>query len=381
MHDHSPQSQPPDRNDHLDEVAFQRDLLDWFAANRRPLPWREEYDPYHVWISEIMAQQTQMSRVTPYFERFVTRFPDPASLAAAHEDEVLKLWEGLGYYSRARNLMRAAKVVASEHGGRFPDDPAAVAALPGIGPYTAGAILSVAFNQPRTAVDANVERVFARLFDLDKPVKEKATKAFIHETADRLRPEGRARDFNQALMEFGALVCTPKNPACVECPVKRHCLGFARGTQLERPVSAKGVQIVRITMASGVLIHGGRLYIQKRRPDDVWPGLWEFPGGVVETGETPERALVREYAEECAVAVDPAGKAGVIKYSYTRYRVTLHGYFCRFSGDFRQPELLAADEGRFVSPAELDGYAFPSGHRRLIETIRSDVRLAALLAE
>ena len=367
----------------FDIAGFRARLLDWFAANARDLPWRRTLEPYQVWLSEVMLQQTQMERAVGYFERFLRRFPDINSLALAHEDEVLKLWEGLGYYSRARNLLCAARVVLDEHGGVFPATHEAIRALPGVGPYTAGAVMSVAYNDPRPAVDANVERVLARVLDIDRPVAEPTVKRRILAAAWELLPLDSARAFNQGLMELGALVCAPRAADCPRCPVSAFCLARVRGTVAERPVPRPRPELIRVDMACGVLVTGGLVFIQKRRPDDVWPGLWEFPGGVLEPGEGPEQAMVREYREETELAVRPAGKIAVVRSSYTRYRITLHGFFCQAEPG-QDPacghRLHEAVEARLVRPRELSAFAFPSGHARLLARLLTDVRLAGLLA-
>lgn len=357
--------------------TFTNALLDWFETNRRDLPWRRTYDPYHVWVSEIMAQQTQMDRVVPYFERWVERFPDVHALSLAREDEVLKLWEGLGYYSRARNLLRAAREIVESHDARFPDDPAAIRALPGIGEYTAGAIASIAFNRPVPCIDANVMRVFARLENLgfeagSRELREKAAQCVL-----RFMPKDRPREFNQALMELGALVCSRK-AECDLCPVQPCCSAHRENIVFERPLPKPGKNVIHIEMATGVLVHEGQVLIQKRKPDDVWPGLWEFPGGCVEPGETPEQALRREYLEETELAVEPGEKLAVVKYAYTKYRVTMHCYLCKAAGSVA-PVFHEAVEGRFVRPRELSNYAYPAGHRKLLERIHDDLRLSALI--
>jgi len=374
---------PASLSEAVDAVSFRRALLGWFQVNARDLPWRRTLDPYHVWLSEIMLQQTQMDRAVGYFERFLDRFPDVRSLDAASEDEVLKLWEGLGYYSRARNLRKAARVVMEQHQGVFPRSHAEIRGLPGVGPYTAGAIASVAYNEPVPAVDANVLRVFARVLDIGEPVAEPAVRRRIESAAAELLDPHNARAFNQALMELGALVCQPRRPNCPACPIALFCLARARGSAEARPVLKPRPAVIRIEMACGVLASRGRLFIQKRRPDDVWPGLWEFPGGVMEPGETPEEALVRELCEETELAVRPVGKIAVLRSSYTRYRITLHGFFCRPAPGVdleARYRLNEATEARFVPPADLAGFAFPSGHARLVAKLLADLRLAAFLA-
>jgi len=368
----------------IDGASFRRALLDWFSANARDLPWRRTLDPYQIWLSEIMLQQTRMDRAVGYFERFLERFPDIASLDAAGEDEVLKLWEGLGYYSRARNLRRAARQVMERHGGTFPRAHKDIRALPGVGPYTAGAIVSVAYNEPLPAVDANVLRVFSRLLDLDEPVAVPAIRRRIEAAVAKLLDPLDARGFNQALMELGALVCAPRAPRCPACPLELFCLARERGTQEVRPVLRPGPEIIRIGMACGVLASRGRLYIQKRRPDDVWPGLWEFPGGVLEQGETPEQALVREVREETGLDVRPSGRIAVVRSSYTRYRITLHGFFCQLEARVDPESALSlneATEARFVTPEEISRFAFPSGHSRLVAKVLADLRLESFLAD
>lgn len=365
----------------LDAPALARSLLDWFAAERRDLPWRRTYDPYHVLVSEIMLQQTQMDRAVAYFERWVARFPDLESLARASEDEVLRLWEGLGYYNRARSLLAAARELVRGHGGRVPEDDAALRALPGIGPYTAGAVLSVAFNRPEPAVDANVERVLARLTNLELPLSNARAKEFVRTTARALIPRGRARDFNQALMELGALVCLPRNPRCAACPWQESCVAHGLGLAGERPVARPAKEIFRVNMASGLLLRRGRVFIQKRKPGDVWPGLWEFPGGVLEAGETPEQALVREFFEETDLAVRPLSPVTVVRYSYTRYRVTLHAFYCADAEAMAEPVLREAVDGRFVRPGDLADFAFPAGHRRVIACVLQDPRLEKYLTD
>lgn len=342
-------------------------LLAWFAENQRPLPWRQNYEPYQVWIAEIMGQQTQMERVAEYFNRWMQLFPDVATLARAPEQAVLKAWEGLGYYSRAHNIRRTAQVLLEEHEGQIPQDEQTLLALPGIGPYTAAAILSIGFNRPFPLVDANVERVFARLQDLDEPVKGTAGKKAVRELAALFLERDAPRAFNQALMELGALVCTPKNPECRFCPLTPHCLALTRDTVALRPVLSKRPGRIDISMACGIIERHGLIYIQQRLENDIWGGLWEFPGGRLEEGETPAQAATREILEETGWQVRLKNSYRTVIHYYTRYRVTLHSFFCSLeAGQSLEPTLTAASRHAWVDKATLLQYPFPAGHRQLV---------------
>jgi A/G-specific adenine glycosylase len=356
-------------------------LLAWFESSARSLPWRETYEPYQVWISEIMLQQTQMERAVTYFNRWTARFPDVFAVAAAGIEDIHKQWEGLGYYSRARNIHKTAKILVERHGGLLPDDPAALRALPGIGPYAAGAIASLAFQRDVPAVDANAVRLLARLYDVDTPVSLAATKQRLTALARDLIPPGRARQFNQAVMELGALVCTPKNPRCAACPVSSPCQARYLGIVDDRPVTGPAKAVVPLSVASGLLIHSGRVFIQKRMPYGVWAGLWEFPGGTIEPDETPEAAIVREFAEETEMAVAVKDRLAVIKHGYTTYRVTLH-CFALVSADPLSPPkpvLHAATQSVWAGLNDLDGLAFPAGHRKLIDRLTAEPNLKNIL--
>ena len=356
-------------------AALQEGVITWFLEHQRDLPWRQGYQPYQVWISEIMLQQTQMERGIEYCKRWLKEFPDLAGLAAAPEERVLKLWEGLGYYSRARNLHRCARLLMDEFSGRIPDDPVQLEKLPGIGPYTAGAIASIAFNRDAPLVDGNVGRLFARLFDLEIKLGDAAGKRLLWQLAAELLPTGRARLFNQGLMELGALICPPKTPNCTDCPLSTHCLARQRGLTGIRPLPNKGPAMIPIEMATGVLVHDGRIFIQRRRDQDVWGGLWEFPGGGLEPDETPEATVPREFLEETGLAVRITDKITTVVHHYTRYRVTLHGYTCRLANGHATPALpvlSAAQDCGWVCPERLDDYPFPSGHRQLIDWMKEE---------
>ena len=260
---------------------FSRELLAWYRRSKRTLPWRMNRDPYRVWVSEIMLQQTRVDTVIPYYERFMSRFPTLADLAEAPEADVLKHWEGLGYYSRARNLQAGAKEVVELHGGSVPDDKVSVAALKGVGPYTTGAIMSIAFNRPEPAVDGNVMRVLSRYFNRDEDIAKPATRVRMEGLAASLIPEGAAGDFNQGLMELGALVCTPRTPGCLTCPVMLHCAGRLAGRELELPIKTKAKppkpQVRLAAIIEGTGEQQGRVLIRQRPDSGLLASLWELP--------------------------------------------------------------------------------------------------------
>ncbi len=349
-------------------------LLSWYRQNARQLPWRGSPDPYAVWVSEIMLQQTRVDTVIPYFQRWMARFPSVAALAEAPLDEVLRLWEGLGYYSRARNLHRAAQVVTAQYGGQLPAERAALEKLPGIGRYTAGAIASMAFGQDEAALDGNIRRVLARLFDVALPARSPAGEARLWELARQVLPPGEAGDFNQALMDLGSSICTPRSPACLVCPLISVCRARQLGVQEQRPVlSARGA-VPHLTVTAAVLRRDSQVLIAQRPPQGLLGGMWEFPGGKLEPGESLPEGLRREIREELAAEIEVGDELGVFEHAYTHFRVTLHAFFCRLSAG--EPTALEASQIRWVTVPELA--AFPMGKidrqisRRLAQLLRQE---------
>lgn len=350
-------------------------LLTWFRETARDLPWRRTYDPYHVWISEIMLQQTQMERGVAYFQRWTLRFPDVRAVADADEREILKYWEGLGYYARARNLHRAAKVIVAEFDGLVPCEYDRLRSLPGIGPYTAAAIASVAGNRDVAVVDANVIRVYSRLFDIGLPVKSREVRQSIAGIAGELLPHGRARAFNQALMDLGGLVCTPKTPRCEGCPIASSCMARQAGTVALRPVVGEGKKIITVEKVAGIIRRQDQIFIQQRRADDVWGGLWEFPGGELSV-DPPEIAVVRAIEADTGLTVRVVEALPTIIHHYTRYKIVLHCFLCDLRGNNQQATLNSAVDSRWIDLTQLDRYAFPAGPRKLLEHIaKTNLRL------
>ncbi|MDY6855143.1 MAG: A/G-specific adenine glycosylase [Thermodesulfobacteriota bacterium] len=348
---------------------IQKKLLQWFRENQRPLPWRQDYSPYSIWISEIMLQQTQMKRVVDVFQKFTDRFPDIRSLAAASREEILKYWEGMGYYSRVRYIHQTANILDRDFNGEFPRDYKTLLTLPGIGLYTAGAIMSIAFNEDFPLVDGNVERVFARMVSMQKPVKEKESQAFIWATAEKLIPKGQARYFNQALMELGATVCLPKRTICSRCPVREDCKSFQLGIVDEIPIPGKRKKITPIETVLGVLSHEGKVLIRKRPALGLLPDLWEFPGTEVNAGETLEQACIREFKREFGLNIFFYDKIDVIQHHYTSFKVTLHSFLCQPQYEPVMSIPLVWPNTRWVRVGQLDDFAFPSANRRLINVL------------
>ncbi len=348
--------------------AFQTDLLGWYRTHKRQMPWRDHPDPYYVWVSEIMLQQTRVDQATPYFERFVETFPTLEALAAAPLDQVLLCWEGLGYYARARNFHRAAQEVVEKHGGTIPSDYESFRALPGVGPYTAAAVLSIAYGKPHAALDGNVIRVLARAFALPDDVKRPATRRLLQTLADSLLPHSDPGDANQALMELGARVCTPAHPACPKCPLRGACMAYQRGIPTAFPVATPKAPTPHYDVAVGLLRDAdGRLLIQRRPENGLLGGLWEFPGGKVEAGETPQAACAREFSEELGVDVAVGPLVARVAHAYTHFRVTLHAFECRVQKG--TPESRLGLPLAWGAPEKLDAYAFPRANRRILEVV------------
>ncbi|KMP12281.1 adenine glycosylase [Candidatus Nitromaritima sp. SCGC AAA799-C22] len=340
-------------------------MLAWYDRTRRDLPWRETDDPYRIWVSEIMLQQTQVKTVVPYYRRWMEAFPTVEKLAAAPERKVLKLWEGLGYYSRARNLKKSAGIVAREMNGRVPDTLEGLRSLPGIGRYTAGAIASIAFGMKTPVLDSNVKRVVSRLFRLNENGSTAASEKRLWQAAEDLLPARRTGDFNQALMELGATVCLPKSPACPECPLHTSCEAARKGDAQRFPPARRRTATEKIEVSAGIISKNGKVYIQQRIKGGLMGGLWEFPGGKREKGESPEACLKREIREELGIGVTHLKKVLTLKHAYTRFQVTLHVFRCRLNGGRLRP--AACEQWKWVSPAKLDTYPFPSANVKIVE--------------
>ena len=349
---------------------FRRKLLAWFDKHHRQLPWRETRDAYCVWISEIMLQQTQVSTVVPYFEKFLERFPNVYALAEADEETVLRYWEGLGYYRRARQMHQAAQRVVTEHQGVLPTQSDALQTLPGIGRYTAGAILSIAHDLREPILEANTIRLLARLIALQEPTTTAASQAALWRVAGEVLPRKRVGLFNQALMELGSLVCTPRAPACSSCPVARHCSTFAQGLQEEIPVPKQKTQYEAVEEAALVIWSNDQLLLRRCGSDERWAGLWDFPRFAVQATSTTSRRreVARRAHEMTGVPSADVRKLTVLKHAVTRYRITLTCYEALAT---ETPVLVNNEDLQWLAVEQLEATPLSVTGRKLADLLTS----------
>lgn len=355
------------------QSAFIGPLIEWFEQQAADLPWRQTGNPYYVWLSEIMLQQTQVATVIPYYERFIEKFPTVQSLAEASQDNLLKQWEGLGYYSRARNLQAAARQVVDLYNGKVPQTADELQTLKGIGRYTAGAIASIAFGESVPVVDGNVIRVFSRIFDIDADVSLISTQKHLWHLATELMdyvPYNKSGDYNQSLMELGREVCKPRRPLCNKCPISRYCLAFERDVQEQRPIKKKKAPTPHYDVTCGLIWNNnGELLITKRPDDALLGGLWEFPGGKQEENESLETCIQRELAEELGIQVRVGEFFLKVNHAYTHFKITLHAFECYFLPEGGEPECLACSDFQWIKPSELKNFAFAKADRKIIEEL------------
>jgi A/G-specific adenine glycosylase len=336
-------------------------LLNWYKKNKRAMPWRDHPNPYAVWVSEIMLQQTRVETVIPYFEKWMKLFPSIKALAAADERTVLNAWEGLGYYSRARNLHKAAKIAAEKFGGELPQNLEDLRSLPGIGRYTVGAIASMAFKMDEPTLDGNLRRVFSRVYDVsefaDSPVGEK----ILWELAAENLPKGQAGDYNQALMDLGATICLPKNPRCLLCPLMEICKARENGTQNLRPVLKPKKLVPQYVNAAAVIIERGRVLLSQRPTDGLLGGMWEFPNARVE--QDPEAELTKVINAAYKLKVKKKEALGIVQHAYTHFKVTVHAFRC-------EPLSIPKDKNlKWVKLIELNEYPMGKIDRQIAQKL------------
>lgn len=310
-------------------------LLNWYNIHKRILPWRDHPDPYAVWVSEIMLQQTRVETVIPYFERWMKLFPTIKKLAKANQQDVLSAWEGLGYYSRARNLHKAAKIVAEKFKGELPRDLEDLKSLPGIGKYTVGAIASMAFGMDEATLDGNLRRVFSRLFDVKEFADSPSGEKLLWKLARENLPKGKAGDYNQALMDLGATICLPKNPRCLLCPLMEICEARKNGTQELRPVLKPKKESPHYVQVAAVIIKNGKVLLNQRPADGLLGNMWEFPNARLDTfaedgdeSNKPARELVKSLKAQTKIQVKKKEAIGIVSHAYTHFKVTEHVFIC-----------------------------------------------------
>ena len=347
--------------------ALRQALLIWYGEQGRDLPWRRSRDPYAIWISEIMLQQTQVKTVLPYYQRWLTRFPTVTELAQAEQQSVLKAWEGLGYYARARNLHKAAQLIVAHHNGIFPREFEAAIALPGIGRTTAGGILSAAYNLPVAILDGNVKRVLARLVALHRPPAKAINQ--LWQLSEQILDPQQPRDFNQAIMDLGATLCTRHRPSCLLCPWQTHCAAYRQNLQSELPMTESRAPLPHKQIGVAVIYdNDGRILIDRRKQEGLLGGLWEFPGGKIEPNEAVEDCVKREIKEELDIEVAVNDRLITVNHTYSHFKVTLNVFNCTYlSGE---PKPIECDEIKWVTLDEIGNYPFPKANGQIIDAIK-----------
>ncbi len=353
----------------IDIAGFQKALVGWYQDNQRALPWRKTDDPYSIWVSEVMLQQTQVNTVLPYYRAFLKKFPTVRHLARAQLQEVLKLWEGMGYYARARNLHRAAAIVMRELNGVIPSNWDMFRRLPGVGDYIAAAVLSIAFDQPYAVVDGNVKRVLARLQRIDAPVNSTVSAKAFKTTAENLKDKRRPGAYNQAMMELGALICKPKAPLCEKCPVQSFCQAYRTNTVAAYPRKTARRQTPHYRIAVGVVIKGDRILITQRKPDGLLGGLWEFPGGKIKKGEEAEAACVREIKEEVNLQIKVIEHLARVKHAYTHFKISMDVFCCEYLAG--RVKRYGPVDHRWIKISAIDRYPLPKANHKFLPQLKS----------
>jgi A/G-specific adenine glycosylase len=344
--------------------AFQSDLINWFKQEQRDLPWRKDQDPYKIWVSEIMLQQTRVDTVIPYFNRFIEWFPTIEDLAGAEEDKVLKAWEGLGYYSRVRNLQSAVKEVNEKYSGIVPNSPDAISGLKGVGPYTAGAILSIAYGIPEPAVDGNVMRVLSRVLSIWEDIAKSSSRKIFEKAVRELISHEDPSSFNQALMELGALICTPTSPSCLLCPVRDHCQAFDEGVQNELPIKTKKSKTRDVQLEAAILLDtNGKILIHKRPSTGLLANLWEFPNVEIHHPLQKEREQVIELFEHTLhLKVKLEKIIGQLEHVFSHLVWNINVYTGTIRSNFQE-----SDEWKFVSLEDMKEFAFPVSYQKMLK--------------
>ena len=355
--------------------SFSKSLLSWFEKEKRPLPFRKSKDPYKVWLSEIILQQTQMETGISYYNKFIARFPNIGDLAKADQEEVYSIWQGLGYYNRAKNLHKTAKIISKELNGKIPSTVVELEQLPGIGPYIAAAIASIAFGEKVAVVDGNVLRVMTRFFGIKDDIGDQKTKVKIQGRLNQVIKPLDPPSFNQGLMELGALVCLPKTPQCNQCPINEMCYAKNMNEIEKLPVKKKKPPTPHYTIVIGIIKNNdNKLLITKRKKDQLLGGLWEFPGGKVNDSETLDQALFREIKEEVNLDIHSISFLCKVNHAYSHFKITMHAYICQ-TNQYQNLRLSSADDFRWVTQNQLDQFAFPKANKVVIENLKGNSKI------
>lgn len=353
---------PLDNLSLFNKKDFQNALIHWFQREKRDLPWRKDKDPYKIWVSEVMLQQTRVDTVIPYFLRFMEQFPTIKSLSEAEEEKVLKAWEGLGYYSRVRNLQAAVREVQEKYGGKVPDSLDKIRKLKGVGPYTAGAILSIAYGIPAPAVDGNVMRVLSRILLIKEDISKSSSRKIFEQAACELISEEDPSAFNQALMELGALICTPTSPSCLLCPVQKYCAAFDKGVEHELPVKSKGKKQRQVHLAAAVIEDSqGRALIHKRPEKGLLANLWEFPNTEMSLPHMNKiKQLEHFFKETFQMKVKVEKKVGQIDHVFSHLIWNIDVYKGTLCSSAEETETV-----KLVSKEKIQEYPFPVSHQKI----------------
>ncbi|MFV8828150.1 A/G-specific adenine glycosylase [Alkalihalobacterium sp. APHAB7] len=349
----------------FDINGFRDQLVHWFEEHKRDLPWRRTNDPYRIWVSEVMLQQTRVDTVIPYYNNFVQKFPTLQDLAYAEEQEILKAWEGLGYYSRVRNLQTAVREVVEHYGGKVPDTKKDISQLKGVGPYTAGAVLSIAYHKPEPAVDGNVMRVISRVLLIEEDIGKAKTRPIFEKALAKMISPDKPSEFNQGLMELGALVCTPKSPGCLLCPVREHCRAYHAGKEKSLPIKEKKTKVTVKNMAAIVLRNQkGEVLIQRRPDSGLLAKLWQFPNvEVTKSTDSPQECLEEFFRSELEISVKIESAVQKVEhvFSHLVWNITV------YEGTLLSENHVTSEDTRWVDENSIESYPFPVSHQKIIE--------------
>jgi len=340
-------------------------LLKWFQKNQRSLPWRKTNDPYAIWVSEVMLQQTQVNTVIPYYERFLKKFPNIESLAKSDSNQVLKCWEGLGYYARALNLQKASQIVMKQYSGQVPSDPSIFRQLPGVGDYINAAVQSIAFGQRLAVVDGNVRRVLSRLFEMKETVNESKHAKHYADKAQMLISKRFPGNYNQSVMELGALICTPKKPQCARCPISNDCQAFIHDTISIFPMRKKSAVIPTENWVAAIIQKDNKYLLTQRKAGGFLGGLWEFPGGKIKNNETKQNACLRHIKEQLQIGIHIKKHVTQIKHAYTHFKQNMDAFLCQYySGTI---VLNGPSDYKWIDWSEINQFALPKSNLKFLK--------------